>query len=73
MPARNLVHWLLPAMLLLTCGVAWLAIRADLSSHLASTLTWILSTEVLPLALVAGSAWLTHWMWRSHHTWRQQQ
>jgi hypothetical protein len=53
-PARNLLCWLLPAMLVVTCGAAWLAIRTGFSSPAARALTWILSTEVLPLALIAG-------------------
>jgi hypothetical protein len=73
MSSRNLVRWLLPGMLVLMCGAGWLFLRAGLSPPAARLLTWILSTEVLPLALIAGAAWVTHLLWKSHHAWRQGQ
>jgi hypothetical protein len=71
-PATKLLCWLLLTMTVVTCGVAWLAIEAGFASPAAPALTWVLSTETLPLALVAGSAWIIHLLWRSHHTWRQR-
>jgi hypothetical protein len=71
--ARTMFRWLLPSILALNCAVAWLTFRAGSSAPAARVLTWILSTEILPPALIAGAAWLVHLKWRSHHSWRQQQ
>jgi len=72
MPAREIHYWLLTGVLALACIVALLAIHAGFSASVARLLTWILSTEILPLALIAGAAWIIHLLWRSHHTWRQK-
>jgi hypothetical protein len=73
MSARKTFRWLVPAILSLTCGIALLAIHTGFLTPAVPLLTWILSTETLPLALIAGAAWFAHRIWRSHHPWRQQQ
>ena len=73
MSVIGILPWLVIACLAAAVVAAIFAPQTSVHEPIGQTITWILSTEAVPPALMTAAVLAIHFFRQSHHTWRHMQ